>query len=63
MIERLWRSVKCEDICLRDYLDGLELGRWFVDYSQRRPHQSLGYATPGDLYGDPGAHGAQPKKR
>jgi putative transposase len=67
MIERLWRSVKYEDIYLRDYLDGLELGRglsrWFVDYNQTRPHQSLGYATPGEVYGDPGAHGAQPKKR
>ncbi len=67
MIERLWRSVKYEDIYLQDYLDGLELGRglsrWFVDYNQTRPHQSLGYATPGEVYGDPGAHGAQTKKR
>jgi putative transposase len=67
MIERLWRSVKYEDIYLRDYLDGLELGRglsrWFDDYNQSRPHQTLGYATPGEVYGDPGAHGAQPRKR
>lgn len=67
MIERLWRSVKYEDIYLRDYLDGLELGRglnrWFADYNQRRPHQSLGNATPGDAYHDPGAHGAQSQQR
>jgi putative transposase len=67
MIERLWRSVKYEDIYLRDYLDGLELGRgltrWFGEYNERRPHQSLNYATPGDVYRDPGAHGARPRKR
>ncbi len=67
MIERLWRSVKYEDIYLRDYLDGLELGRgltrWFGEYNESRPHQSLNYATPGDVYRDPGAHGARPMKR
>lgn len=66
-IERLWRSLKHEDIYLRDYLDGLELGRgmtrWFSDYNHCRPHQALGYATPGDVYSDPGAHGARPMKR
>ena len=44
-IERLWRSVKYEDIYLRDYLDGLEAGRglhrWFVNYNELRPHQAL----------------------
>ena len=67
MIERLWRSVKYEDIYLRDYLDGLELGRgvtrWFGEYNESRPHQSLNYATPGEVYRDPGAHGARPMKR
>ena len=67
MIERLWRSVKYEDIYLRDYLDGLELGRglarWFGEYNESRPHQSLNYATPGAVYRDPGAHGARPMKR
>ena len=42
-IERLWRSVKYEDVYLRDYLDGLDLGRglgqWFADYNESRPHQ------------------------
>ena len=65
-IERLWRSVKYEDIYLRDYLDGLELGRglnrWFTEYNEARPHQALSYATPGGVYGDPAAHGARPMK-
>jgi putative transposase len=61
-IERLWRSVKYEDVYVRDYLDGLELGRglgrWFDDYNNHRPHEALDYATPGEVYRDPGAHGA-----
>ena len=61
-IERLWRSVKYEDVYVRDYLDGLELGRglgrWFDDYNHHRPHEALDYATPGEVYRDPGAHGA-----
>jgi putative transposase len=66
-IERLWRSVKYEDVYLNDYLDGLELGRglghWFRDYNGSRPHQALGYATPEALYHDPDAHGARPMRR
>ncbi len=62
-IERLWRSLKYEDIYLQDYLDGLDAGRglhqWFVEYNQRRPHQALDYATPEDWYRDPAAYGAQ----
>lgn len=63
-IERLWRSVKYEDIYLQDYGDGLAagrgLGRWFDGYNQERPHQALGNATPAEVYFDPGAHGARP---
>ena len=63
-IERLWRSAKYEDIYLQDYGDGLSagrgLGRWFDGYNQERPHQALGYATPAEVYSDPGAHGARP---
>lgn len=32
----------------------------FDSYNQARPHQALGYATPAEVYLDPGAHGAQP---
>ena len=63
-IERLWRSVKYEDIYLQDYGDGLDagrgLGRWFDGYNTERPHQALGYATPADVYFAPASHGAKP---
>jgi putative transposase len=63
-IERLWRSLKYEDIYLYDYLDGLEagrgLGKWFPHYNTQRPHQALDYATPEEVYRDPRAHGATP---
>lgn len=63
-IQRLWRSLKYEDIYLRDYEHGRELagglGRWFGRYNRRRPHQALGYATPGDVYHFPESHGAKP---
>jgi len=55
-IERLWRSVKYEDVYLRDYagvLDAREsLGRYFRFYNERRPHQSLGYRPPREVYFD-----------
>lgn len=63
-IERLWRSVKQENIYLQDYQDGLEAERglrgWFEEYNKLRPHQALGYATPAELYHAPEAHGARP---
>jgi putative transposase len=65
-IERLWRSVKQEDIYLQDYGDGLTaqrgLARWFEDYNRNRPHQALGYATPADLYHSPESYGAKPAR-
>ena len=65
-IERLWRSVKHEDIYLQDYCNGLDAGRgldkWFSDYNTRRPHQALDYATPGQVYEDPEAYGATPAR-
>jgi putative transposase len=63
-IERLWRSLKTEDIYLQDYLDGLEAGRgisgWFKDYDDYRPHQALGNATPSQVYFAPESYGAKP---
>jgi putative transposase len=63
-IERLWRSVKQEDIYLQDYADGLTaqrgLARWFGEYNTARPHQALDYATPGEWYHAPESYGAQP---
>lgn len=53
-IERLWRSVKYEDVYIRDYQAVPELvaglGRYFQRYNYQRPHQSLGYATPSEIY-------------
>jgi putative transposase len=59
-VERLWRSVKYEDIYIKDYSDvpGLESGltAYFRFYDEERPHQSLAYMTPGEVY-RAGGHG------
>jgi len=53
-VERLWRSVKYEDIYLWRYEGVPELrhglGRYFPYYNEERPHQSLGYETPAAVY-------------
>lgn len=53
-IERLWRSVKHEDIYLKDYetVDELYEGltHYFSFYDHERPHQGLQYRTPGEVY-------------
>ena len=63
-IERLWRSVKQEDIYLQDYGDGLSaqrgLSRWFEEYNSFRPHQALNNLTPSELYHSPESYGAKP---
>jgi putative transposase len=53
-IERLWRSVKYEDVYLKDYasvpdLDG-GLTNYFRFYNHERPHQSLDYRTPAEVH-------------
>ncbi len=53
-VERLWRTVKYEDIYMRCYetVAGLLQGltRYFAFYNQERIHQSLGYETPAEVY-------------
>jgi putative transposase len=53
-IERLWRSVKYEEIYLRGYANGHEaqrsLAKYFAFYNARRVHETLGYATPDEMY-------------
>ena len=53
-IERLWRSVKYEDVYLHAYASGSEarrsLTQYFGFYNGRRVHESLGYATPDEVY-------------
>ena len=61
-VERLWRTVKYEDMYLWRYeaVPQLQqgLGRYFPYYNEERPHQSLGYRTPaGGVSG--GADGGQ----
>jgi putative transposase len=52
--ERLWRTVKYEDVYLKSYATSADaregLGRYFPFYNKKRPHQSLGYRTPEELY-------------
>ncbi len=49
-IERLWRSLKYEDVYLKGYADGREaragIGAWIAFYNTRRPHQALGNRMP-----------------
>lgn len=53
-VERLWRSVKYEEVYLKEYLSwgslaaGLE--SYFTFYCHERPHQALGYRTPAEVY-------------
>ena len=53
-VERLWRTVKYEEVYLHDYA-GMGaawqgLGAYFRFYNEERPHQSLGYRTPAAVY-------------
>jgi putative transposase len=49
-IERIWRSLKYEDIYLKGYADGSEakagIGEYFAFYNERRLHQAHGYRAP-----------------
>jgi putative transposase len=53
-VERLWRSVKYEDVYLHAYASGSDarqsLTKYFAFYNGRRVHESLGYATPDEVY-------------
>ena len=63
-MERLWRTVKYEEVYLKAYANGLEAHRssesvlglreYFRFHNDRRPHQALGYRTPAEVfYGEP----------
>lgn len=53
-VERLWRSVKYEEVYLHDYGSVIEaregLRRYFEFYNNERIHQALGYKTPREVY-------------
>jgi putative transposase len=56
VVERLWRSVKYEEVYLRAYGGVSEarasIGRYFEFYNGKRPHSSLGARTPDQMYFD-----------
>jgi putative transposase len=53
-VERLWRSVKYEEVYLHDYQTVPEarthLADYFEFYNEERPHEALGYRTPHEVY-------------
>ena len=53
-VERLWRSVKYEEVYLKAYQNGTEarkgIGAYLDFYNRERPHQALGYLTPGQVF-------------
>jgi putative transposase len=55
-IERLWRSVKYEEVYLKDYVTAWEaeesLAAYFHFYCHQRGHQSLAYQTPAEVYSE-----------
>lgn len=56
VIERLWCSLKDEEVHLKAYADGGEagagIGAWMTFHHMRRPHQALGYRTPVTVWRD-----------
>ena len=52
--ERLWRTIKYEDIYIHEYASPKELRQglaaYILHYNNRRPHQALDYRTPAELY-------------
>ncbi len=57
-VERLWRTVKYEEVYLKAYVNAVEarreLAAYFRFYNNLRPHQALGYRTPAEVF-----HGEQ----
>ena len=53
-VERLWRSIKYEEVYLKAYKNGTEarkeIGAYLDFYNRERPHQALGYRTPGEVF-------------
>jgi putative transposase len=53
-IERLWRSVKYEEVYLKDYVEVVDavtgIDAYLGFYNHERPHQSLGYKTPWQVH-------------
>jgi putative transposase len=56
-VERLWRSLKYEEVYLKDYVSVAEARAGIAGYFQfsnhQRPHQALDYRTPAAIYRGP----------
>ena len=65
-IERLWRSIKYEEVHLKAYVDGREaragIGYWIDFYNHRRPHQAMGNQRPMAVWREGLANVEQPAK-
>ena len=52
--ERLWRSVKYEEVYIKDYGNVSDarqgIGSYMIFYNHERPHQALNYKTPEELH-------------
>ncbi len=61
-VERLWRSIKYEEVYLKAYQTVAEarvgINAYLEFYNRRRPHQSLDYRTPAEVY----QHGQEEKE-
>ena len=53
-IERLWRTVKQEEVYIHEYIDGFDarkqLDQYFKFYNEKRLHSALGYVAPWNVY-------------
>ena len=53
-VERLWRTIKQEEVYLKEYTSPIEaiisIRKYMFFYNLKRPHQSLGYRTPHEVY-------------
>ena len=58
-VERLWRTVKSEEVYLKAYSSGREaktgLDAYFLFYNTERPHQALDYRTPANVFNEDSA--------
>lgn len=56
VVERLWRSLKYEEVYIKDYQSVIEtvegIGAYFKFYNEERFQQSLGYRIPGEVYNE-----------
>lgn len=64
-VERLWRSLKYEEVYLNAYETVKEarrsIGRWIYFYNYERPHQALDYKTPFEIYTEEGGQSRLPR--